>query len=137
MLNRLSALVLCFFAFGCQNEVDSSPKADHIRVAQSFLTQLDRADFNSASQALSDSLRSQVDAEKLGKDYAELVGKHGKLKSVSGVRGARLDAYDVLYLKSLHGDHDVDLRLVFKDGDKIAGLWFRPSDPKKSYKSLQ
>lgn len=122
---------------GCNTEVDSIPRPDQLTAAKNFVTHLGKGAYAEAVRTFNADLAKAMPTDGLEKTWRGLVDRFGALQRFNGVRASEASEFQIVYLRGRHEHGELDVRMVFKGGTEIAGLWFRPPDKEKSYEPVQ
>ncbi len=122
--------------FGCNTEVDTSPRPEQLEVAKAFVTQVGSGAYEDAVKAFTADTVKTMSPATLAKTWEGLVDRFGALQGFDGVRASEAGEYQIIYIRGRHDHGLLDIRLPFKGGTQIAGLWFRPPDEGKKYEQL-
>jgi len=110
--------------------------ADELETAaRSFVTLMDKGDYDKAVADFDKTMTKLVPATKLEQIWKGILASAGKLKQQAGVRKEQVGAYEVVFVTCEFERLTLDAKVVFDGDKKIAGLFFVPSKPKAEYKA--
>lgn len=114
-----------------QSETDVS--FDPVASANAFVDGLARKDFSVAETRFDETMHTALPAAKLEETWNGLIQQAGTLKEQLGSRTEERGGYTIVIVNCQFQKAAVDIRVVFDQAHKIAGLFFAPSQPVVEY----
>ncbi len=114
-------LVLC-------NAATSAEESSHFGTnAQAFIELLAKGNFAAAEERFDTTMRAVLPEEKLRQAWKSLEGEAGTFRRQLRTRTTRQLGFDVVFATCQFEKAQLDVKVVFGPGDRIAGLFFVPT----------
>ena len=104
--------------------VSATPDLD--MVAITFVDFLEEEKFEDAAKLFNTKMAEALPSHKLEAKIVELIDNVGELKEIVETRITEENGYRVVYVTCEFAMSTLDIKIVFDDEAKIAGLWFVP-----------
>jgi pimeloyl-ACP methyl ester carboxylesterase len=131
---RLATVVAFAFismsAIAAQQNAGSQSR-DLERLAQTFVEQLEKREFETATGQFDATMRRVMPPSELKKAWQQVLDDGGAFKKQLGNRHEKAGNYDLIYVTCELANKKVDARVVFDKEGKIAGLFFGPAKKPK------
>jgi dienelactone hydrolase len=100
--------------------------------AKNFVTLMTQNDFTAAVADFDSTMTSVMPASKLEETWKTLNAQVGQFKEQTGTRTEQMAQYNIVYVQSSFERAELDIKVVFDDSGKIAGLFFAPSQAQQA-----
>jgi hypothetical protein len=120
----LSLLVLALITglmVGCANP---SPSQNIEPTATTFVNFLGQEQFDEAYELFNEDMAKAMPVEKLRATWEGLIAQVGEFKGITKTRSTVEAGYSVVYITCDFAKTPLDVKVVFDQQAKIAGLWF-------------
>jgi len=96
--------------------------------AERFVLALSRGAYKSARSEFDDKMLGAMSEEALADAWRSLIDRVGAFRGIGDVRADDpRDGYRPIVVTTKHAKLPIDVRVVFDEREKIAGLWFQPA----------
>lgn len=103
------------------------PKGSKLETrARNFVVFLKEGKFDKAYELFNEQMTEAMTVGQLEATWNGLIGEVGGYKDITGTRIATEAGYEVVYVTTEFEKTSLDVKVVFDEESKIAGLWFRP-----------
>ncbi len=122
-----SAVILALLVTGCSPKLPSEPMKtweELEEIARAFVISLSQEKYDDASKVMDKKMEKALPASELKKIWTSLLSQAGNWQEIAGVKSAEESGYRVVYVTGLFQKGSVDIKVVFDNEAKIAGLWF-------------
>ena len=122
-----SAAILALLVTGCSSRLPSEPmktREELEEIARTFVISLAEDKYDDACELLDKKMEKALPASELKKIWTSLLSQAGNWGQITGMEFAEESGYRVIYVTGLFENGSVDIKVVFDDEAKIAGLWF-------------
>jgi hypothetical protein len=109
-------------------EAGTGDSANLEAIAQAFVDQLAQGEFEEAVQRFDDTMAQALPALKLQETWEAVVAQVGSFQELVATRTMEQQGYDVVLVTTQFQHAQLDVRVVFDDQDRIAGLFFVPAE---------
>jgi hypothetical protein len=118
-------VVVCVLFIACdQGQVAGAP--DLTGPAKGFVDMLVKGDYEGAFAQFDATMKDAMPVEQIEAAWGSLLAKTGEFKKIAGVRQAKEQGYNVVYVTCGFEKARLDVKVVFNDKSEISGLWFLP-----------
>ncbi len=122
------AMISLLPLFANPGHADTS--ADRIAIANEFLLQLSKGEYEQATQHFDAQMKEVFPPDNIKKVWTSIVEQCGEFISTGAVTSSKDQGYDTKVVVCRFKNAVIDARVVFNDQQQITGLWFRPhADP--------
>lgn len=104
----------------------ASSQDDLIAAARAFVELLVKKDFTSAVTTFDDTMKTAMPEAKLQETWNAVVAQVGAFKQVVKTRTEKRGAYTIVFVTSDFQNTSLDIKVVFDQANRIAGLFFSP-----------
>ncbi len=105
----------------------SEPDPVLIEMAETFVDQLSRGEFEQAAEPFDATMRGAAPPEKLGEIWRNLLGSTGPFQAREGVRHEIAGQYWLIFVGCRFENRTLDIKVVFDGASRIAGMFFLES----------
>lgn len=123
----LLAFVLCLVAVSCSPEKLPPLDGEPVELAEEFTGSLAKGDYEECVEFFSAEMRRAMSARQLEQSWDDLQDQVGPFVGKTGMREETIDGYDVVFVTTKFEDGLIDIRVVFDEDRRVAGLWFDPA----------
>jgi hypothetical protein len=102
--------------------------------ARALVAALEKEDYAAAVKDFDDTMKKALPTEKLGEVWKGIVKQVGALRKTGKVQKEKVQKYDVVWVSCEFEKANLWTRAVFDEGQKVAGLSFRPFGPAGEYR---
>ncbi len=130
MKHLVFLLVLAFIMgslVSCGEKEEGPKAADLTLKAKGFVELLTKEDYSSAVERFDSKMKDGMPQEKLQQAWNSLLAQVGPFKKQLGVRQAREQGYDVVFVTCEFEKATLDVKVVYNNYKQVSGLWFVPS----------
>ena len=123
----IMALIVMFtvsFIACDQEQVAGVP--DFTGSAKGFVESLVKGDYAKAFAEFDGTMKDAMPVEQIEAAWQSLLAKVGDFKKITGVRQAKEQGYDVVYVTCEFEKSQLDVKVVYNDKKEVSGLWFTP-----------
>lgn len=107
-----------------QGQVTGVP--DFTGQAKGFVEMLAKGDYASAFAEFDATMKGAMPEDAVSAAWESLLAQVGDFKGIIGVRQAKEQGYDVVYVTCGFEKSQLDVKVVFNDKKEVSGLWFQP-----------
>jgi fermentation-respiration switch protein FrsA (DUF1100 family) len=100
-----------------------------IDLAKKIITQMSQGDFADVETQFDDTMQSQIPQDKLKSAWDQLVANYGAYKGQKNVTTGQQGGFNIVVVTTGFASSDLDIRLVFGQDGRVAGLFFQPTNP--------
>jgi len=121
------AVILALLFTGCSAKVPSEPlktQEELEEIAKDFVISMSQGKWEDACSLFDKKMEKAISASELKKLWTDLLSQAGQWQEVRDVEFAEESGYRVVYVTGLFHKGSVDIKVVFDNEAKIAGLWF-------------
>ena len=122
MVAALSLLIILLQSIASGEE---APK--HVEMAKTFVTQMAGGQFDKAVEPFDQTMSQALPAEKLKPVWDGLIKENGAFQRITETRTEKYLQYEMVFVTCEFQHGVLDAKVVFKSGNKVAGLFFLPS----------
>lgn len=126
----LLALGLLFIIIGRPTPLRSQVQdetANLIAAARSFVDLLVKKDFTAAVATFDDTMKTAIPEAKLQETWNAVLAQVGAFKQATRTRTEKRGAYTIVTVTSEFQNSTLDIRVVFDQSKRVAGLFFAPA----------
>ncbi|HPU02070.1 MAG: DUF3887 domain-containing protein [Firmicutes bacterium] len=122
----LLALLLSLAAVSCAGEELPPLEGKPAELAEAFFQCLVNGHYEECTGYFSKEMKRALPAWKLKQAWNELQNQAGQFVKKAEMREDKIEGYDVVFVTA-EFEHDlVNIRIVFDDDRRVAGLWIEP-----------
>jgi hypothetical protein len=125
-LALLLALLLCLAAVSCAGEKLPPLEGEPAELAEEFFQCLVKGNYSECTDYFSKKMKQAMSARKLEQVWNDLQGQVGSYVKVTDMREDHIDGYDVIFVTTEFEEDLINIRIVFDEDRRVAGLWFEP-----------
>lgn len=122
----LLSLMLCLVAISCNTAELPPLEGEPAELAAEFIGCLVKGDYEGCVGYFSAKMKRAMSARKLEQVWKDLQSQMGPYVEETGMREEIIDGYDVVFVTTEFKDGLIDVRVVFDEDRRVAGLWFDP-----------
>lgn len=112
---------------GCGQKPEPTPIADLKVAARLFISYLDDGQYGLAREMFSDQMKAAMSEAQLQATWEGVVTQVGAFETIYSVEVKQEQGYDAVYATCTFAQMALDVKVVFDDRGKVAGLWFLPA----------
>ena len=101
--------------------------ADVTTAARTFVEQLVNKDFTAAVATFDDTMKLAMPEAKLQETWNTVLAQAGAFKQATKTRSEKRGAYTIVFVTSEFQNSTLDIKVVFDQSKRIAGLFFAPA----------
>lgn len=116
----IAALVLA----GCGQSAKDVGAVDLTKKAQEFVDLLVQADYGGVVDRFDSKMRETLPQEQVEGMWMAMQEKFGRFRKQIGVRQTKEQGFDCVYVTCSFEKRNVDIKIVFNERQRVAGLWF-------------
>src|SRR6185369_7168912 len=105
----------------------ASSQDDLIATARAFVELLVKKDFANAVATFDDTMKAAMPEAKLQETWNAVLTQVGAFRQVAKTRTEKRGAYTIVFVTSDFQNATLDLKVVFDQSKRIAGLFFAPA----------
>ena len=105
--------------------VSATPDLDTLAIT--FVNLLEEGKFEDAAELFNEQMAEALPPQELEAAWNDLTGRVGEFKEITEVKVTEEKGYRVVYVTCDFAKTALDVKIVFDDDGKIAGLWFVPA----------
>ncbi len=105
--------------------VSATPDLDTLAIT--FVNLLEEGRFEDAAELFNEQMAEALPPQELEAAWNDLTGRVGEFKEITEVKVTEEEGYRVVYVTCDFAKTALDVKIVFDDDGKIAGLWFVPA----------
>ena len=122
------ALIVMFSVsfIACEKEQPVAVGPDFTAPAKEFVETLSRGDYASAFAKFDAAMKDAMPADQVKSAWGSLLTQVGAFDKVVGVKQAKEQGYDVVYVTCAFEKSQLDVKVVYNDKKEVSGLWFLP-----------
>lgn len=127
----LVALLIFLFGsimMGCRQEEILPQEGEIAEIATEFVEELSEEEFENAAGKFNEEMRRAMPKELLGQTWSQLQTQVGAFVSIESLREEIIQEYDVIFVTTEFENSFIDIRVVFDEENRVAGLFFEPVD---------
>jgi uncharacterized protein len=132
-----SAVLLLFFivanTLAISQERSSSKPSDPVSSAKAFVNFLVKNDFSAAEGYFDNNVKAALTEEKLKATWTTLITQAGAFKRQIGTRTEKISGYDAVFVTCEFEKGSIDIKVVFDQAKRVAGLFFTPAVTAANY----
>lgn len=98
-------------------------------LARSFVLSMAAGRYDEASKTFTKQMAAAMPASKLGELWSALLAQGGRWQQIANTRFAEESGYRVVYVTAAFENGSIDIKVVFDDEAKVAGLWLGAFQP--------
>ena len=118
-------VLFCLMLLACdQGQVAGAP--DLTAPAKDFVEMLARGDYDGTFEQFDATMRGAMPVEQIEAAWGSLLAKTGGFNKIAGVRQAKEQGFDVVYVTCGFEKAQLDVKVVYNDKKEVSGLWFLP-----------
>jgi hypothetical protein len=118
-------VIFCFLFIACdQEQVAGGP--DFTTMGKGFVEMLAKADYAGAFAKFDATMKGAMPVEQIEGAWRSLLAETGDFNKIAGVRQAKEQGYDVVYVTCEFEKSQLDVKVVYNNKKEVAGLWFLP-----------
>jgi uncharacterized protein len=95
--------------------------------AKAFVNQMAAGEFKNAVTTFDSTMSAQMSADQLSELWGAIQGRVGTYKAQTGARTEKVDKYTVVYVTTEFEQGPIDIKVVYDDQNRIAGLFLAPA----------
>jgi hypothetical protein len=122
----LLALTLCLVAVSCSSAELPPLEGEPAELAEKFIGSLVEGDYDGCVGYFNAKMKRAMSARKLEKVWTDLQAQVGPYVGEAGMREEVIDGYDVVFVTTEFEEDLINIRVVFGEDRRVAGLWFEP-----------
>jgi hypothetical protein len=123
----LVGLCVVMSLVSCEQKEEVPKAADVTPMAKDFVEMLIQGDYTAAVTKFDATMKEAMPADKLQEAWNSLITQVGPFKQQTGVRQAKEQGYDVVFVMCEFEKAALDIKVVYNSYKQISGLWFVPS----------
>lgn len=123
----LVGLCIVVSLVSCEQKEEVPKAADVTPMAKDFVEMLVQGNYAEAVKKFDETMREAMPSDKLEEAWNSLIGQVGPFKKQTGVRQAKEQGYDVVFVTCEFEKATLDIKVVYNSYKQISGLWFVPS----------
>jgi fermentation-respiration switch protein FrsA (DUF1100 family) len=100
-----------------------------IDAAKQIITQMSQGNFAAVETQFDETMQSQLPADKLKGAWDQLVANYGAYQGQKGVTTGQQQGFNIVVVTTQFPASDLNIRLVFGQDGRVAGLFFQPANP--------
>ena len=130
MTRSVIAPTILFLVFASQPEVlrsQATSTQDEITAARAFVGQLVKQEFTAAVTTFDDTMKTAMPAAKLEETWDAVLKEVGPFKQAGKARTEKQGPYTIVFVTCEFKKAAVDIKVVFDQSKRIAGLLFTPA----------
>jgi uncharacterized protein len=136
-MKTFSAVLLLFLLVGntvavAQARTDTTPP-DFVSSAKAFVDLLAKKDFSRAEETFDTTMKTALPEEKLKEVWTTVVAQAGAFKRQVGARTEKISGYDVVFVTCEFEKASLDIKVVYNQAKRVAGLFFVPAQTAGEY----
>ena len=85
-----------------------------------------RGDYADAFAQFDTPMKDAMPVDQIKAAWESLLAQAGEFQKVTGVRQAKEQGYDVVYVTCAFEKSELNVKVVYNDEKEISGLWFLP-----------
>ncbi len=117
--------IFCFLFIACdQGQVAGAP--DLTAPAKEFVGMLAQEDYAGAFAQFDATMRDAMPVEQVEAAWGSLLAKTGEFNKITGLRQAKEQGFDVVYVTCGFEKTQLDVKVVYNTKKEVSGLWFLP-----------
>ncbi len=120
-------VALLLFVIVSQPRPQTSTQDDLITGARAFVALLVKKDFANSVATFDDTMKAAMPEAKLQETWNAVVAQVGGFKQVIKTRTEKRGAYTIVFVTSDFQNATLDIKVVFDQSQRIAGLFFAPA----------
>ena len=117
-------LFCCPFIACDQGQAPGAP--DLTTPAKDFVGMMARGDYAGAFAQFDATMKGAMPVEQIEAAWESLLAKTGGFNKIAGVRQAKEQGFDVVYVTCGFENSQLDVKVVYNDKKEVSGLWFLP-----------
>lgn len=122
----LLALLLCLFAVSCAGEELPPLEGEPAELAEEFFQYLVNGNYDECTNYFSKEMKRALPARRLEQAWNDLQNQLGQFVRKTEMREDKIDGYDVVFVTTEFENDLINVRIVFDEDRRVAGLWFEP-----------
>lgn len=136
-MKRISIVfMILIFVFSCSQSTMIAKKDELIILARDFVSQLSKKEYSSAANGFNSAMKQALPDDKLEEIWSSLIFKLGQFKNQERYRTQAISQYEVVFVTCVFEKDYLDVKVVFDNSGKIAGLYFLPVKSTDGQESL-
>jgi len=118
-------VMFCVLFIACdQGQVAGAP--DFTTPGKGFVEMLAKGDYAGAFAKFDATMKDAMPVDQIRAAWESLLAQAGEFQKVIGVRQAKEQGYDVVYVTCDFEKSQLDVKVVYNNKKEVAGLWFLP-----------
>jgi hypothetical protein len=118
-------LMMCVSFIACdQGQVPGA--SDFTKPGKAFVEMLVRGEYADAFAQFDTPMKDAMPVDQIKAAWESLLAQVGEFQKVTGVRQAKEQGYDVVYVTCAFEKSELNVKVVYNDEKEISGLWFLP-----------
>jgi hypothetical protein len=118
-------LMMCVPFIACdQGQVPGA--SDFTRPGKAFVEMLARGEYADAFAQFDTPMKDAMPVDQIKASWESLLAQVGEFQKVTGLRQAKEQGYDVVYVTCAFEKSELNVKVVYSDEKEISGLWFLP-----------
>ncbi len=134
LFSLMIALVITPLAFSDQHNPHLPEKSTNVKKAEAFIDLLAAGEYEKAVADFDATMTRVMPASKTREVWEQVLKQVGTFKSRLSVRAESAGIYDIILVTCQFAKTKLDVKVVFDPQQKIAGLFFVPSQPEAEYR---
>lgn len=123
----LVGLCIIISLVSCEQKEEVPKAADLSPSAKGFVDLLVQGNYAEAVKKFDETMKEVMPSDKLEEAWNSLIAQVGPFKKQTGVRQAKEQGYDVVFVTCEFEKATLDIKVVYNSYKQISGLWFVPS----------
>jgi uncharacterized protein len=125
-------LVICA-SLAISQERSSAKPSDLVSKAKAFVDLLVKQDFSGAEGYFDNAVKAALTEDKLKATWTTLITQAGAFKRQVGARIEKISGYDAVFVTCEFEKGSIDIKVVFDQAKRVAGLFFTPAVSAANY----
>ena len=122
----LSGILMFVFVYvGCEQQ-QSVTAPDLTSSGRQFVEMLAGGDYAKVFETFDAAMKDAMPVGQIDAAWQSLVAKVGAFQEIAGVRQAKEQNFDVVYVTCSFEQAQVDVKVVYDSKKEVSGLWFAP-----------
>ena len=124
---RLAIVALSLLVIFSQSMAFAEEPVKNADMAKLFVSQMAKGQFDKAVEPFDQTMSQALPADKLKEIWEGLIKEHGDFQRTTETRTEKYLIYEMVFVTCEFQHGMLDTKVVFRSGNKIAGLFFLPS----------
>ncbi|MCD6347681.1 MAG: alpha/beta fold hydrolase [Bacteroidales bacterium] len=130
----ISLTLLLMMQWSCFSQQIIDPEVSELQLmAQKFVNLLDQQKFESATETFDTTMTNAMPAAELQKMWKTITTQAGSFKKQIGMRSQKTGNYNIILVTCEFALAKLDVKVVYDQAKKMAGLFFLPYQPDFSF----